>query len=163
LLRAAITLTKRAGGAIGLWDARIDERLRWIDVLETRNTMTVMRRQTMKYHLVLCLAAASMLFAQAPDNTKMNERDRQGGSTADDQKMNKTDRELAQKIRRSVYDDKTLSTYAHNVKIIVADGRVTLKGPVRSQEEKDAVEKRATAVAGATNVVNQMDVVPDKH
>lgn len=117
----------------------------------------------MKYHLVLCLAAASMLFAQAPDNTKTNERDREGGTTADDQKMNKTDRELAQKVRRSVYDDKSLSTYAHNVKIIVADGRVTLKGPVRSQEEKEAVEKLAIAVAGATNVVNQMDVVPDKH
>jgi hyperosmotically inducible periplasmic protein len=125
--------------------------------------MTVNRRQTMKSHLVLCLAAASMLFAQAPDNTKTNERDREGGTTADDQKMNKTDRELAQKVRRSVYDDKSLSTYAHNVKIIVADGRVTLKGPVRSQEEKEAVEKLAIAVAGATNVVNQMDVVPDKH
>jgi hyperosmotically inducible periplasmic protein len=116
----------------------------------------------MKWHLVFGLAAATIVFAQAPDNTKMNQRDREGGTTADDQKMNKTDRELAQKIRRSVYDDKTLSTYAHNVKIIVADGRVTLKGPVRTQEEKDTVEKRATAIAGATNVLNQLDVVPEK-
>ena len=100
------------------------------------------------------------LCAQAPDNTKANQQDRNGGITADDQKMNKEDRELAQKIRQAVYEDKNLSTYAHNVKIIVTDGRVTLKGPVRTQQEKDTIQQLAGSIAGVSNVVNQMSVVP---
>ena len=114
----------------------------------------------MKNQLFLGLATAAILYAQA-DNTKINQRDRESGAvTADDQKMNKEDRELAQKIRKSVYDDKTLSTYAHNVKIIVQGGRVTLKGPVRSAAEKDTLERQATVLAGAKNVINQLDIAP---
>jgi hyperosmotically inducible periplasmic protein len=100
---------------------------------------------------------------QAPsaDNTKTNQRDRATGAvTADQQKMNKPDRETARLIRDSVYKDKTLSTYAHNVKIVVQDGTVTLKGPVRTNEEKDTVFKKAEAIAGNGKVVNQLDVAP---
>ena len=67
---------------------------------------------------------------------------------------------MAQKIRKSVVGDKTLSTYAHNVKIICADGKVTLKGPVRSEEEKQSVEAKAAEVAGAGNVMNELTVKP---
>ena len=56
-----------------------------------------------------------------------------------------------------------LSTYAHNVKIIVQDGKVTLKGPVRTGAEKQLVEQKAAAVAGATNVVNAMEVASGKN
>jgi len=59
-------------------------------------------------------------------------------------------------------DDKSLSTYAHNVKIVSQHGKVTLKGPVRSEEEKKTVEDKATEVAGAGNVTNQMTVKPEK-
>jgi hyperosmotically inducible periplasmic protein len=117
----------------------------------------------MKWKLFLGAAAITgmtMLGGQAPDNTKTN---RDGGVTATDQKMDKKDRDLAQKIRHSVYEDKSLSTYAHNVKIIVADGRVTLKGPVRSQAEKDTVQKLAADAAGEGNVVNQIDIAPPKN
>jgi hyperosmotically inducible periplasmic protein len=112
-------------------------------------------------HLLLVALTAMTLSAQAPDNTKANQQDREGGVTADDQKMNKADRELAQKIRRSVFQDKSLSTYAHNVKIIVADGNVTIKGPVRTQQEKDTIQRLAGSIAGQGNVVNQLSVVPD--
>jgi osmotically-inducible protein OsmY len=109
------------------------------------------------------ILALGITFGQAPDNSKTNQRDRDGGAvTADDQKMNKTDLEVAQKIRQSVYGDKTLSTYAHNVKIISQDGRVTLKGPVRNQAEVDNVVKKAVAVVGQGRVTNQLEIAPAK-
>lgn len=116
------------------------------------------------YFAVAALAAAMLgVQAQEPDNTKTNKRDREAGSvTADDQKMNKADRELAQKIRKAVNEDKTLSTYAHNVKIIVQDGVVTLKGPVRTDAEKTAIEAKATGIAGVKNVTNLLEIAPDK-
>jgi len=99
----------------------------------------------------------------APDNSKTNKRDRDKSSpTADRQKMNPTDRDLAKRIRSAIVDDKSLSTYAHNIKIIAQDGKVTLKGPVRSEEEKSAIETKATEVAGAGNVINQLEVAPPK-
>ena len=57
-------------------------------------------------------------------------------------------------------DDKSLSTYAHNVKIVAHGGTVTLKGPVRTEEEKKTVEAKATEVAGAGKVTNNISVVP---
>ena len=95
----------------------------------------------------------------APDNSKTNKQER-GDATADKQKMNPADRETARKIRSALHDDSTLSTYAHNVKVIVQNGQVTLKGPVRSEEEKSAVESKATAIAGAGNVTNNLTVAP---
>lgn len=74
--------------------------------------------------------------------------------------MNATDRELARKVRSSIMDDKSLSTYAHNIKIMARDGKVTLKGPVRSEEEKSAIEAKATEVAGAGNVINEIEIAP---
>ncbi len=98
--------------------------------------------------------------AQTPaDNTKVNTRDRaEGAATADQQKDNATDRDLTQKIRQALMQDKTLSTYAHNVKVIAQGGQVTLKGPVRSEDERKAVESKAIEVAGAGHVTNQMSV-----
>jgi len=93
------------------------------------------------------------------DNTKVNKRDRaQSEPTSDQAKNNVSDRELMQKIRRSLMDDKSLSTYAHNVKVIAQNGKVTLKGPVRSEEEKKSVEQKATEAAGAGNVTNEITV-----
>jgi hyperosmotically inducible protein len=96
-----------------------------------------------------------------PDNTKVNERDRtKTAPTADQGKDNAADRDLMQKIRQSVMGDKSLSTYAHNVKIIAQHGKVTLKGPVRSEEEKKTLERMAEDVAGPGNVVNEISIKP---
>ena len=99
----------------------------------------------------------------APDNTKVNKRDRaKSQPTADQAKETTSDREVTQKIRRAVVADKSLSTYAHNVKVISEHGKVTLKGPVRSEEESKNIEAKATEVAGAGNVINQLSVKADK-
>lgn len=99
--------------------------------------------------------------AQPADNTKVNQRDRDKSQpTADQQKQAKSDRQIAAEIRRSLVKDKSLSTYAHNVKVIVQDGAVTLKGPVRSDEEKQAIEAKAAEVAGADKITNQIEIAP---
>jgi hyperosmotically inducible protein len=110
---------------------------------------------------VLSSPAASLFAQTPPDNTKVNTRDRaKGAVTADQQKENATDRDLTQKIRRALMKDKSLSSYAHNVKVIAQDGQVTLKGPVRSEEEKQSVQAKAVEVAGAGHVSNELSVAP---
>ncbi len=107
-----------------------------------------------------------MTYAQEPpvkpDNTKANKRDRNAGeATADQQKMNKADRETSAQIRKSIMADKSLSTYAHNIKVISQDGVVTLKGPVHSDDEKKAIVAKAVEVAGSADKVNdQLTVKP---
>ncbi len=97
------------------------------------------------------------------DNTKVNQRDRnQNEPTAEQQKENSTDRQLTQQIRRALVKDKSLSTSAHNVKIITQDGAVTLKGPVKSEEEKQAIEAKAGEIAGAGKVTSELQVAPSK-
>ncbi|MBI2816967.1 MAG: BON domain-containing protein [Acidobacteria bacterium] len=96
------------------------------------------------------------------DNTEMNIRDRDKSQpTADQQKENRGDRDLAAEIRKAIVDDKSLSTYAHNVKVIVQNGAVTLKGPVRSEQERKAVEAKAGKVAGAGKITNEITVEPE--
>jgi hyperosmotically inducible periplasmic protein len=114
--------------------------------------------------LLLLSMAGSSAYAQSgdtkPDNTKINQRDKNANeATADNQKMNPEDRALSAKIRRSVMADKTLSTYAHNIKIVSQDGTVTLKGPVRSDSEiQTLVSKAVDATGSADKVVNQLAV-----
>ena len=99
----------------------------------------------------------------APDHTKTNQGDtNKNATTADQQKMNPADRETTKKIRSALVDDKSLSTYAHNIKIITTDGMVTLKGPVRSEEEKSAIEAKARQIAGDSNVTSNLTVAPPK-
>jgi osmotically-inducible protein OsmY len=102
--------------------------------------------------------------SQVPaDNTKVNQRDRnQNEPTAEQQRENPNDRQLTQQIRRALVKDKSLSTSAHNVKIIAQNGTVTLKGPVKSGEEKQAIEATATEIAGAGKVNSEIEVVPSK-
>lgn len=97
--------------------------------------------------------------AYPADNTKINQRDRDKTEpTADQQKENGSDRETARKIRRAIVEDKSLSTYAHNIKIIAENGTVTLKGPVHSESEKHAVENVARTIAGEANVKSEIQV-----
>jgi hyperosmotically inducible periplasmic protein len=122
-------------------------------------------------HAACILTLLTLLFAvpglkaqdkgTATDNTKVNQRDQKSGAvTADQQKENDSDREISANIRKALMDNKALSTYAHNVKIITRNGVVTLKGPVRSQEEKNTVEAKATEIAGAGKVKSMISVKP---
>ena len=87
--------------------------------------------------------------APPADNTKTNQRDRNANeATADQQKENTSDRDITQQVRKAIMADKSLSTYAHNVKVITQNGMVTLKGPVRSEEEKKAIEAKGRRGGG---------------
>ena len=83
--------------------------------------------------LVLAQEPAGQPTTPPADNTKVNERDRSPNEpTADQQKENRSDRDITQQIRQAIMKDKSLSTYAHNVKIITQNGQVTLKGDRKS-------------------------------
>jgi osmotically-inducible protein OsmY len=106
--------------------------------------------------LVTGLAAQIAPAQTQPDNTRVNKNDT--AVTADTQKQNQNDRYLTQQIRKSVVADKSLSTYAHNVKIISQDGTVTLKGPVRSEDERKSIVAKAEQIAGTGKVTDQLSV-----
>jgi hyperosmotically inducible protein len=118
----------------------------------------------------LLLSGASGIWAQqsadaqapAADNTKMNQQDSNRNNTAEQQNENPSDRELTQHVRKAIMLDKSLSTYAHNVKVISQNGTVTLRGPVHSDDEKQAIEAKAAEVAGKDKVVNDLTVVPNQ-
>jgi hyperosmotically inducible periplasmic protein len=96
-----------------------------------------------------------------PDNTKMNQGDHDPNAvTADQQGMNKSDRDITQQVRKAIIADKSLSTYAHNVKVITQNGLVTLKGPVRSADEKQSIAAKAAEVVGGDKVTNQLEIKP---
>jgi osmotically-inducible protein OsmY len=96
---------------------------------------------------------------QPADNTGRNLRDRDGSTlTPADQSGDAADRELVQKIRQEVVADDSLSTLAHNVKIVSQDGVVTLRGPVRSDAEREQIVATAERYAGSGKVHNQLEV-----
>jgi hyperosmotically inducible periplasmic protein len=103
----------------------------------------------------------------AADNTARNDQAARSPSdpataakpTADNAVNSDADRELTQSIRKAVMDDGSLSTNAHNCKIIVQDGTVTLSGPVASEAERTKLEQLATAQAGGRKIVNQLEVI----
>ena len=93
------------------------------------------------------------------DNTARNSRDRDGATqTSGDQAENETDRQISANVRQAVVGDNALSTNAHNVKIVTSGGTVTLRGPVKSMEEKAAIETKAKQVAGVTRVDNLLEI-----
>ena len=93
------------------------------------------------------------------DNKARNSRDRDGATqTAGDQAENETDRTISANVREAVVADNGLSMNAHNVKIITSGGTVTLRGPVKSSEEKAAIESKAKQVAGVTRVNNLLEI-----
>jgi osmotically-inducible protein OsmY len=93
-----------------------------------------------------------------PDNTAVNERDRSSTATTPiDQNENQADVDTTAAIRKRVVDTK-MSVDAQNVKIITQDGRVTLRGPVKSDTEKKRIEEIAGSVAGVSKVNNELEV-----
>jgi hyperosmotically inducible protein len=99
----------------------------------------------------------------APDNTRSNKVDPSNTTTtAGSQKNDSADMQITKQIRESIVADKSLSTYAHNVKIVSVSGNVTLNGVVRSQEEKDSIQSKAQAVVSSGSVTNNLKVAPPK-
>ena len=115
-------------------------------------------------HLVIVFLAALMCigssaFAVEPDNSKVNQRDRsESAKTPENQSNNKSDVEMTRQIRKEITQDNSLSTLAHNVKIITEKGKVTLRGPVKDTAEKEKIAQKAQQIAGADKVQNELDV-----
>ena len=94
-------------------------------------------------------------------NTGVNVRDRDStAKTPIDQNENQTDIDITAEVRQRVVETK-MSVNAHNVKIITQDGTVTLRGPVKTEEEKRTIEQIALTAAGANKVDNQLEVNDD--
>lgn len=96
------------------------------------------------------------------DNAGLDLADGGNQATADQQEKDRSDRNLTDQIRKAIIADKSLSTDAHNVKVITRDGQVTLKGPVRSENEKRTVEAKAVEVAGQDKVINDLMIKASK-
>src|SRR3954468_1684973 len=95
----------------------------------------------------------------AADNTGRNVRDRSGETkTSGDQSENSDDIKTTAAIRRAVVGDSSLSMTAKNVKIITANGIVTLRGPVNNAAEKTKIGRLAQKNAGKAKIENQLEV-----
>jgi hyperosmotically inducible protein len=106
--------------------------------------------------IAVCLmATGARAMLQAPDNSGQNKAQM---PSADKQSNAKTDRDITAKVRKEIMSDKDLSTYAHNVKVITANGAVTLKGPVKSDDEKAKVAELAANVVPADKITNELTV-----
>jgi len=120
--------------------------------------------------LVLACVSALSLAAFAsdnekakPDNTATNERDRSSETqTSGDQSNSKDDVNTTAAIRRAVVKDDSLSAVAKNVKIVTANGTVTLRGPVKTDAEKAKIAKLAESAAGNAKINNQLEVKTSK-
>ncbi len=105
------------------------------------------------------MANSASTAATPVDNTGINQRDRDAATTTPtDQPNDSADIKVAASVRRAIVKDKSLSMKAHNLKLVAAHGVVTLRGPVANADEKARVARIAAAVAGVTQVDNQLDV-----
>lgn len=103
--------------------------------------------------------AANAIPARDADNTGVNVRDRNDATeTPQTQPNNEADRKLLAAVRRAVVEDENLSMSAHNAKILVNNGVVILRGPVKSSDEKSRIEKLVLTIAGVTRVENHLDI-----
>jgi hyperosmotically inducible periplasmic protein len=124
--------------------------------------MILNKKNTFLFLAILAVSRLSLAQTEV-DNSKMNERDRSSAEmTADQQKFNESDTTITSRIRQEIMKEKNLSIYAQNIKTITSDGKVTLKGPVRSKFEKDIILRNARSIAGANNVLNEIAVTHKK-
>jgi hyperosmotically inducible periplasmic protein len=129
-----------------------------------RLTQTIKRTS-----LVLAAVTAVSMAALAADektdadNTAINKRDRSGETnTSGDQSNSSSDLKVTQDIRRALMKDSELSMTAKNIKIVTADGQVTLRGPVKTAQEKTKIAQIAKSAAGGAQIVDQLDVKDSK-
>ena len=116
-----------------------------------------------------CLSALSLAGLAAddkkaePDNTATNERDRSSeAKTSGDQSNSSADLKITQAIRQALMKDPELSTTAKNIKVITVNGQVTLRGPVKTAQEKAKIDQIARSAAGRAQIADQLDVKGSK-
>ena len=133
--------------------------------ISSANTPQTQTKGPMKRTLLACLSAFSLAALAEdnekakPDNTATNERDRAGETeTSGDQSNSSADLKITQAIRRALMKDSELSTTAKNIKVVTANGQVTLRGPVKSAQEKAKVDQIARSAAGGAQIEDQLEV-----
>ena len=137
-----------------------------VAITDTKYAINSNKKEPMKRTLLAltCLSAFSLAALAGndkakPDNTAVNERDRSGETkTSGDQANSSADLKTTQAIRQALMKDGELSTAAKNIKVITANGRVTLRGPVKTAQEKAKIDQLAKSVAGGAQIDNQLDV-----
>ena len=108
---------------------------------------------------MISLAAVAADEKTDADNTALNQRDRSGDTaTSGDQSNNSADLKITQAVRQALVKDGELSSTAKNIKVITANGQVTLRGPVNNAQEKAKVDQIARSAAGGAQIVDQLDV-----
>ena len=118
-----------------------------------------MKRTTLSLICITTLALSAVAQETKPDNSAKNERERSGETeTSGDQSNSSQDIKIAADVRRAIVKDSSLTMTAKNVKIITAGGIVTLRGPVKSAEEKTKIEQLATAAAKGAKIDNQLEI-----
>ena len=118
-----------------------------------------MNRTTLSLICISTLALSAVAQETKPDNSAKNERDRSGETeTSGDQSNNSEDTKITADVRRAIVKDSSLTMTAKNIKIITAGGVVTLRGPVKSAEEKTKIEQLAAASAGGAKIDNQLEI-----
>jgi hyperosmotically inducible periplasmic protein len=119
---------------------------------------------TLAWLSALSLAAlAAEEQKEKPDNTATNERDRSGETkTSGDQSNSSADLQITQAIRQALMKDNELSMTAKNIKIITANGQVTLRGPVKTAQEKAKIGQTARSAASGVQIDDQLDVKESK-
>jgi hyperosmotically inducible periplasmic protein len=127
--------------------------------------MTLMKRTLL---VLTCLSTVSLAAMAAddktkPDNTAINERDRSRETqTSGDQSNSSADLKITQAIRQALMKDDELSMTAKNIKVITANGQVTLRGPVKTAQEKAKIDQIVKSAAGGAQIVDQLEVKESK-
>jgi hyperosmotically inducible periplasmic protein len=130
-------------------------------------TYKLERKETMKRTLLTltCLSTLTLAGLAAddknvnPDNTGKNERDRSGETqTSGDQSNSSADLKTTQAIRQALMKDSDLSATAKNIKVITANGHVTLRGPVKTAQEKAKIGQLAKSAAGGAQIEDQLEI-----
>ena len=122
-------------------------------------TENYMKLTTLSLMCISTLALSAVAQETKPDNSAKNERDGSGETkTSGDQSNSSEDTKITADVRRAIVKDSSLTMTAKNVKVITAGGIVTLRGPVKSAEEKTKIEQLATAAAGGAEIDNQLEV-----
>jgi hyperosmotically inducible periplasmic protein len=124
-----------------------------------RRHKNYMKRTTLSLICISTLALSGVAQETKPDNSAKNERDRSGETkTSGNQSNSREDIKVTAAIRRAIVKDRSLTMTAKNVKIITAGGTVTLRGPVKSADEKAKIEQLATAATGGAKIDNQLEI-----
>ena len=121
-----------------------------------------MKRTFLALALVLTLSFTATATDESKvdaDNTAKNQRDRSAEAvTSGDQSNSREDLKITQAIRKALMKERSLSVTAKNVKIITANGQVTLRGPVKSADEKSRIDQLAKSAAGNAKIDNQLEI-----